>query len=111
MKRTVVWLDGRIIFMSDARIHEWKQAFQVDITERLNPGRHEIRIAVMNQDGHPALIAYCKALGIATSERWEATIDGKTWLPYPFVPGRTPSSAIGSSISILPWRMRRSLCL
>ena len=81
MKRTVVWLDNRIIFMSDDRIHEWKQAFQVDITEQLTPGRHELRIAVMNQDGHPALIAYCEALGIATSERWEATSDGKTWKP------------------------------
>ena len=81
MKRTIVWLDDRIIFMSDPQLHEWKQAFQVDITERLNPGKHEIRIAVMNQNGHPALIAYCEALGIATGEHWEAAIDGKIWKP------------------------------
>lgn len=81
MKRTVVWLDGRIIFMSDARIHEWKQAFHVAIPSGINLGRHELRIAVMNQDGHPALIAYCEALGIATGERWEATSAGKTWKP------------------------------
>jgi hypothetical protein len=81
MKRTIVWLDDRIIFMSDLQLHEWKQAFQVDITEWLNPGKHEIRIAVMNQNGHPALIAYCEALGIATGEHWEAASDGKIWKP------------------------------
>jgi hypothetical protein len=81
MKRTIVWLDGQIIFESDAQIKEWKKAFQVDISAKLNPGKHEIRIAVMNQDGHPALIAYCEALGIATGEHWEATQDGKNWKP------------------------------
>ena len=81
MKRVIVWLDGRIIFMSDNRIHEWKRTFDIDIPSGLSPGRHEIRIAVMNQYGHPALIAHCEALGLSTGEHWETSQDGKKWKP------------------------------
>jgi hypothetical protein len=79
MKRAIVWLDGQIIFKSDALTPEWKKAVHVAIPSGLKPGRHELRIAVMNQDGHPALIAYCKPLAFATGENWEATNDGETW--------------------------------
>jgi len=81
MKRVVVRLDGRVIFMSDNRIHEWKRAFHVAIPSGLNPGRHELHIAVMSQYGHPALIAHCEALGLSTGEHWEATQDENTWKP------------------------------
>jgi len=79
MKRTVIWLDGRIIFTSDERTQEWKKIFHITLPPRINPGIHELLIAVMNKNGHPALIAYCEPLGLVTGEHWEATIDGKTW--------------------------------
>jgi hypothetical protein len=81
MKRMVVWIDGRIIFRSDDQIHEWKKAFHVTITAGIEAGRHELRVAVQNQSGHPALIAHSESLGLSTGEHWEATRDGKTWTP------------------------------
>jgi len=81
MKRVIVWLDGRIIFISDNRVHEWKRAYDVVIPSGLNPGRHELRVVVMNQYGHPALIADCETLGLSTGEHWMASLDGKQWKP------------------------------
>jgi hypothetical protein len=81
MKRGIVWLDNQVIFQSDLNLNEWKREFQVDITKRLSIGTHELRVAVMNQNGPPAVIAFCKSLNIVTGESWEATNDGNTWKP------------------------------
>ncbi|MEN6320291.1 MAG: hypothetical protein ABFD82_16255 [Syntrophaceae bacterium] len=79
MKRTVVCLDGRIIFTTNERTQEWKKIFHVTLPLGINPGKHELLIAVMNKNGHPALIAYCEPLALATGEHWESSADGKAW--------------------------------
>jgi hypothetical protein len=79
MKRATVWLDNKIIFSADDHTQKWKKIFHVTLPSRLNPGIHELLIAVTNQNGHPALIAYCEPLGLVTGEQWEATVDGNTW--------------------------------
>ena len=98
MKRAVVWLDGRIIFAADAAIHEWKKTFHVASLGD-QPGRHELLIAVINQNGHPALIAYCEPLGLATGEIGRRLLTGRPGRPRcPFVPGNSLWSATGITI-------------
>ena len=57
----------------------WKNTLQVDLTPLLGQGSHELRIEVENQNGYPALIAYCKSLKLFSGEDWEASRDGKIW--------------------------------
>ena len=80
MKVANIWLDGQVILRADSSIvHEWRKKRHIDLTSRLTPGVHELHIAVENQNGHPALIAYCEPLGLFTGDYWEASTDGKTW--------------------------------
>lgn len=80
MKRADVMLDGKIIFTPDPScVNEWKEVRCLSLSSRLSPGAHEIRIAVQNQNGHPALLAYCPSLKIFTGQQWEASIDGNAW--------------------------------
>jgi hypothetical protein len=75
-----IWFDDQLIFQTDSSlVHEWKKDRCVDLISVLTPGVHDLRIVVKNQNGHPALIAYCKSLGLFTSDNWEASIDGKRW--------------------------------
>ncbi|MEN6320292.1 MAG: hypothetical protein ABFD82_16260 [Syntrophaceae bacterium] len=80
LKLIDIWLDDQLIFHADpSLVHEWKKDHCVDLISVLTPGVHDLRIAVKNQNGHPALIAYCKSLRLFTSDSWEVSIDGKTW--------------------------------
>jgi len=80
MKLAGVILDGKLIspFHSSV-LNEWKKVRCLDLRSMLSPGVHEIRIAVQNQNGHPALLAYSPSLKIFTGVQWEASVDGKAW--------------------------------
>jgi len=82
MKCAAVWLDGRLLFKHDplAHLDTWKQSYGINLAPALNPGLHELRIKVLNPNGHPALLAYCKALKLYTGEHWEVSNDGKNWI-------------------------------
>jgi hypothetical protein len=49
--------------------------------EFLTPGTHELRIRVVSKNGPAVLLAYSKALKIATGPDWEASMDGLSWIP------------------------------
>jgi hypothetical protein len=80
MKLAGVLLNGKSISAPDPSLtNNWKQIRCLDLSSRLSPGFHEIRIVVQNQNGHPALMAYCPSLKIFTGEQWEASDDGNAW--------------------------------
>ena len=81
MKKAVVYLDGQPIFSTPEDMERWKEPHRLDLAPWLETGKHELRINVENFNGHPALLAYCKSLGIFSGESWEASNDGQKWLP------------------------------
>jgi hypothetical protein len=81
MKQAAVFLDGRLIFRTPGDGERWKESQQLDLAPWLVKGRHELRIKVDHVNGHPAILAYCKSLGIFSGERWEASIDDQQWHP------------------------------
>lgn len=80
MKKAVVYLDGRLIFRTPEDLARWKEPYSLDLAPWLETGKHELRIDVSNKNGHPALLAYCKSLGIFSGASWEASTDGRQWL-------------------------------
>jgi len=80
MKVAGILLDGKSISAPDPSLaNNWKQIRCLDLSSKLSPGFHEIRFVVQNQNGHPALMAYCPSLKIFTGEQWEASDDGNAW--------------------------------
>lgn len=79
MKAATVWFDKQLLYAPDSLLDNWKNVDRVDFTPMLTPGRHELQVAVLNQNGHPALLAYCESLNIFSGKGWEASRDGKTW--------------------------------
>jgi hypothetical protein len=81
MKHAAVWIDDKVLFGSDvSSTDNWKEKLTIYLTPYLSPGPHELRIYVLNESGHPALIAWCRELGLYTGEQWEASTDNKTWI-------------------------------
>ena len=81
MKKAIVYLDGRLIFRTSEDLQRWKEPHRLDLGPWLETGKHELRIDVSNLNGHPALLAYCKSLGIFSGESWEASSDSREWMP------------------------------
>jgi Tfp pilus assembly protein PilF len=79
MKWATVWLDDGVLYNSKIHASEWKNLRKIPILSRLTPGVHELRIKVLNDKGHPALLAYSRSLGIVTREHWEVSNSGVTW--------------------------------
>jgi len=79
MKRATVLLDNQVLYRKKADFNEWKKLHCVNLAPKLSLGSHELRIEVLNQNGYPALLAYCKQLGLFTEEHWKASFDGTTW--------------------------------
>jgi hypothetical protein len=80
MKQSVVYLDGSLLFRSPEDMQKWKEPHYVDLSPFLTIGGHELRIDVLNENGHPALLAYCSSLGMRTDDTWDASNDGHRWL-------------------------------
>jgi hypothetical protein len=81
MKQAAVYLDGAPLFRSPQDSQRWKESYHINLAPYLRRGGQELRIDVLNENGHPTLLAYCIALGIQTGDRWEASGDGRQWLP------------------------------
>jgi hypothetical protein len=71
LKLAQVFVDGRGVH-ADSDLSAWRTERRVDLGE-LRPGKHELRVAVFNQDGPNALWA--------PGEGWESSRDEKTWTP------------------------------
>ena len=80
MKQAVVYLDGTLLFQSPADMQKWKEPHYVDLSPFLTKGSHQLQVDVLNENGHPALLAYCSSLGIRTGDTWDASNDGHRWL-------------------------------
>ena len=80
MKQAVVYLDGALLFRSPADMQKWKEPHRIDLSPFLTIGTHQLRIDVLNENGHPALLAYCSSLGIRTGDTWDASNDSHRWL-------------------------------
>jgi len=81
MKQAAVYLDEQLLFRTSDDPDRWKELHSLDLAPRLATGKHELRIDASNLNGHPALLAYCKSLGIFSGESWEASNDGREWMP------------------------------
>jgi uncharacterized membrane protein (GlpM family) len=81
MKKAVVYLDGRLIYRTSEDLKRWKEPHSLDLAPWLEKGKHELRIDVSNLNGHPTLLAYCKSLGVFSGKSWEASNEGREWIP------------------------------
>ncbi|MEW6333903.1 MAG: hypothetical protein AB1558_06510 [Thermodesulfobacteriota bacterium] len=81
MKQAELFLDGRPLFRTPGGPERWKETHRIDLKPWLAKGVHELRADVFHGNGHPALLAYCESLGIASGGSWEASDDGLRWRP------------------------------
>ena len=79
MRGAAVLLDGQQICSIAADPPPWRRTYQVDLSNVLTPGEHEVRMRVTNAYGPPCLLAYSDALGLHTDSDWEASTDGRSW--------------------------------
>lgn len=80
MKVVEIELNGQIIHKMDmSHADEWKKERRVNIVTMLAHGSNELKISVWNNNGHPALLAYCEHLKIFTGKNWEASKDELSW--------------------------------
>jgi hypothetical protein len=109
MRSAVVTLDGKPLFRTPGDRSRWKETFRIELPPLSGDGTRELRIDVTNVNGHPALAAQCRPLGLATGRSWEASRDGKLWLPAlpadeipPPALSRTFLRADRAMVSLLP---------
>ena len=81
MKQADVFLDGRHLFRTPGGPERCRESHRIDLTPWLAKGVHELRIDVVHPNGHPALLAYCKSMGIFSGKSWEASNNGREWVP------------------------------
>lgn len=81
MKRAAVYIDNHLIFRSPDDLQQWKVPHNINLSSYSRQDAHELRIDVLNENGPPALLAYCNALGIRSGDQWEASKDGSRWVP------------------------------
>lgn len=75
-----VRLDGRIVFTAHSDRESWKPAHDCRLAEHLEPGAHELIIAVTNWNAPPMLAAKSRTLNMSTDVDWQASIDGgRSW--------------------------------
>ena len=91
MRHVSLFLDKKLIYLSDLKNEKWKIVHQVDLGPFLEPGVHELYLKVLNKNGPPALWAYSRDLAIHTDENWEASQFEKIWLPAGSVDKIEPS--------------------
>ncbi|MBI9110430.1 glycosyltransferase family 39 protein [Maridesulfovibrio ferrireducens] len=73
-----VWLDGNPLLKSDGDLSNWREEVSLDLPQ-LSSGAHQLKIAVVNENAHPVLLAWSDELGLSTGEGWEASKDNYVW--------------------------------
>ncbi len=76
-----IFIDGRQVYAPAPGSKARPERQAVDISNFLTAGPHDFVFRVKNNNGFPALLAYCEALGLATGSHWQAGIEGGPWLP------------------------------
>lgn len=80
LKSARVLFDGKEIFSSDNVHAEWRKVHHIQFPFQVETGSHEIRIVVISDNSHPAVVAYSDTLPFKTGKGWLASVDGKNWL-------------------------------
>lgn len=80
-----IWLDGMPLRKFDGEMQKWREEIVVELSG-LTAGNHELKIAVVNENAHPALLLWTKedgaaGLDISTPHGWEASRDDFVWNP------------------------------
>lgn len=73
LRTGALYLDRRLLMPARDELSLWKQPRTIDLAPYLSPGAHELAIQVLNRNGHPAVLAYCPALGLHTGPDWRAS--------------------------------------
>ena len=81
MKHAGIFLDKQLIYTTDHQEGHWKKTHRIDLGPLMSIGKHEIFIKILNDKGHPALLAFSEPLNTYSNEHWEASKDGITWVP------------------------------
>jgi hypothetical protein len=89
-KSVVILLDQRTVPTRPSDPESWKQPIEVDLAPSLRSGAHELMLVVRNWNAHAAVRASCAVLGIRTEDGWEASHDGRTWVPARSLDEREP---------------------
>lgn len=79
MKNAAVFIDGNLINAPFYDFNDWKKPLKLGIGRLISPGKHEIKIDVLNKTGPAALLAYCEPLGLFTGPDWQASLDKVNW--------------------------------
>ncbi|NDV23576.1 glycosyltransferase family 39 protein [Desulfovibrio sp. JC022] len=75
-----IWLDGMPVRKFDGDTDKWREVVTFNLS-KLPAGKHELKIAVVNENAHPALLFWADGLDIATPHGWEASRDDFVWNP------------------------------
>lgn len=80
-----IWLDGMPVRKFDGNMQKWREGITLDLPD-LAAGKHELKIAVVNENAHPALLLWAEdsgseALNLSTPDGWEASRDDFVWNP------------------------------
>jgi len=81
LRAVSVSLDGQYILTAGNDQNAWKNAYRIDLTNKVARGTHELCATVVNRSGPACLLAYCRELDLATGSSWEASSDGVNWAP------------------------------
>lgn len=78
-----IWLDGKPLLKFDGNVDNWREERTLKLPE-LDAGKHELKIAVVNENAHPVLLSWAEdsdGVLFSTPEGWEASKDDFVWNP------------------------------
>jgi hypothetical protein len=67
-----VALDGRVVFATPRDVSVWKREHRVPLHLDARGRPHELVVAVVNENGPPALLACAPEIGVASGAGWES---------------------------------------
>lgn len=73
-----VWIDGMPVRKFDGDMNKWREEVSIDLPG-LEAGKHELKIAVINENAHPVLLVWAEGADLDTPDGWEAGKDDFVW--------------------------------
>ncbi len=78
-----IWIDGKPVRKFDGNMDKWREEIVLPLSG-LTSGKHELKIAVVNENAHPVVLVWAKGRdgeNISTPHGWEASKDDFVWNP------------------------------
>jgi hypothetical protein len=91
MKQCQVIFDGELLYTSAYSNTTWKQPHHILIPYPVQPGTHELRLIVVNQNGPSLALAYSEELRVRTGPDWKASLNSLDWTPVWLASNAKPS--------------------